>query len=182
MASRAERLKETGFFFGVPSLDRNLGAIRPCDYVVVSAETSGGKSLLAFQGALHAASKGMATAAFSFEMSFEQLWDRMFSHLARVSMNSFRGGLFTEEEYKRLRQNVPRFIDLPLHVRTRATTTSRRLLPGSAGLKPSMASRLWSSIICSASGQARCEKMGRVTWRSAKCPTGSRARRWSWRL
>jgi hypothetical protein len=55
LCSRAERLEQDGFRFGIPSVDEALGAIRPGDYVVIGAETGGGKSMLAFQGGLHAA-------------------------------------------------------------------------------------------------------------------------------
>jgi replicative DNA helicase len=116
LETRSETLKATGLFFGISSLDVALGAIQPGDYVVVTAETSGGKSLLAFQGALSAADRGLCTAAFTFEMTLRQLWDRMFSHRAQVSMNAFKKGLFSDEERKRLHSEVKRFFDLPLHV------------------------------------------------------------------
>jgi len=116
LASRAERLKRDGFRFGIPSVDRALGPIPVGSYVVISAETSGGKSLFAFQGALHAAKQGVPVAAFSLEMTDQQLLDRMFAHLCRVSMNSFREGLFRQEELHRLNAEITRFVDLPLYL------------------------------------------------------------------
>jgi replicative DNA helicase len=116
LASRAERLKREGFRFGIPSVDLALGPIAPGSYVVISAETSGGKSLFAFQGALHAARQGLPVAAFSLEMTDQQLLDRMFAHLCRVSMNSFREGLFGQDEITRLNAEVPRFVDMPFYL------------------------------------------------------------------
>ena len=115
LAGRHERLKREGFAFGIPSVDKQLGPMRPGDYVIITADTSGGKSALAFQGALHAARCGLPVAAFSLEMRDEQLWDRMFSHLAQVSMNSFRDGLFKKEEIDRLNAEMPRFCELPFY-------------------------------------------------------------------
>jgi replicative DNA helicase len=116
LATRAERLKREGFRFGIPSVDLALGPIAPGSYVVISAETSGGKSLFAFQGALYAARQGLPVAAFSLEMTDQQLLDRMFAHLSRVSMNSFREGLFRQDELNRLNTKITRFVYLPLYL------------------------------------------------------------------
>jgi replicative DNA helicase len=58
-------------------------------------------------------------AAFSLEMADEQLWDRMFSHLARVSMNSFARGVFTPGEISALHQRLEHFVNLPLFIEQR---------------------------------------------------------------
>jgi replicative DNA helicase len=113
VASRAERLKETGFFFGVPSLDAALGAIRPGEYVLVGGV---GKSLIAMQGALNAACRGIPTAIFSFEMLREQVMDRIAAHLGRVSMDAFGRGGFTKEECCRLGAVGLRLESMPLGV------------------------------------------------------------------
>jgi replicative DNA helicase len=141
LSSRAETLQKSGFFFGVPSVDRGIGALRPGDYVVVSAETSGGKSLFAFQGALNAAMHGLPTACFSLEMSNDQLLDRMFSHLAQISMNNFSRGQFTKHELAALNDHVRRFVNLPLFIEQRrgsdiATIASKlRQLKSKHGIK-----------------------------------------------
>lgn len=116
LSNRAETIEKRGFFFGVPSVDRAVGALRPGDYCVISAATSGGKSLFAFQGALTSAMHGLPTACFSLEMSNEQLFDRVFSHMAQVSMNSFSRGRFTERELASLGDNIKRFVDLPIYI------------------------------------------------------------------
>jgi replicative DNA helicase len=115
LSDRAERLKHEGFRFGIPPVDRALGPIRPGDYVVIGAETGGGKSLLAYQGALFAAHQGLPVAAFSLEMNTDQLWDRMFAHLCQASMFSFREGLFEAEDLRRLNNQIPKITDLPFH-------------------------------------------------------------------
>jgi replicative DNA helicase len=58
LATRAESLKSNSFAFGIPRVDRNVGPIRPGDFVLISAATSRGKSLAAFQGALSTAMRG----------------------------------------------------------------------------------------------------------------------------
>jgi replicative DNA helicase len=60
--------------------------------------------------------KGLPTACFSLEMSNEQLFDRVFSHLGRISMNSFARGQFTDRELASLGDNIARLVDLPIYL------------------------------------------------------------------
>jgi replicative DNA helicase len=69
-------MKTEGFCFGIDSVDRTITSIRPGNYVVISAETSGGKSLMAEQAAFASAMRGLGTAAFSFEMTRDEFLDR----------------------------------------------------------------------------------------------------------
>jgi hypothetical protein len=174
LASRAERLKREGFRFGIPSVDLALGPIPVGSYVVISAETSGGKSLFAFQGALHAARQGVPVAAFSLEMTDHQLLDRMFAHLCRVSMNSFREGLFRPEELNRLNTEITRFVDLPLYLgQTRgndiaAIASKLRRLKVKHGIKVAVVDYLQ---------RAPAPPVGTVhgTWKSLRLATGLKA-------
>jgi replicative DNA helicase len=130
LGQRAELLQKSGIGFGISSVDRRIPPLQPGDYALITAKTGRGKSLTAFQMALHAAKNGLGVAIFSLEMNDTQLWDRMFSHLARVSMNSFGRGTFTEGELKDLTQKISSFVELPLHIEPRrdcniATITSR---------------------------------------------------------
>jgi replicative DNA helicase len=104
LPERYERLNRDGFHFGIQIVDEALGPARPGEYIVISALTNRGKSLFAYQGAIYAAMQGLPVAAFNFEMSDEQLIDRIASHVLQVSMNSFRDGRFTRQEIERLKK------------------------------------------------------------------------------
>lgn len=116
LSTRYEYLELNGFKFGIPEVDRRVGPFAPGELVVLSAKTGGAKSLLAGQGALHSAAQGIPTAIFSLEMTLIQTLDRMFSHRANISMNSFKFGKFRKEELSALDADIPNFCDLPLHL------------------------------------------------------------------
>ena len=72
--------------FGIKALDEHLTGLDPGSFVLISAASSGGKSLLAAQATLHAALDGKSIALFSLEMSERELITRMLCHLANASM------------------------------------------------------------------------------------------------
>jgi replicative DNA helicase len=123
LTTRKERMQQTSFTFGVSRIDRNFGPMLPGEFVLIGAATSRGKSMAAFQGALHTAARGLGVAAFSLEMPDVQLWDRMFCHLSKISMNKFARGEFTQREFAAIQAQAEPFLKLPLHIEQRRGCT-----------------------------------------------------------
>ena len=119
LESRLERNDKRGFWLGIKKADEKLGPSLPGELVVLASETSGGKTAMAMQGGLATADNGLGVGVFSLEMMNEQMWDRMFSHLAKVSMSKWRRPMFNEYESARLLSAATRFVDLPLHINQR---------------------------------------------------------------
>jgi len=104
-----------GARFGVRSLDTAVGGIRPGEYVVICAETSGGKSALALSLILHEAKRGIPVVVFSLEMSPTQVIRRMLANDGQLSMKALRCGLLTESDFPKLTQSAERLSKLPIH-------------------------------------------------------------------
>jgi len=104
-----------GAQFGVRSLDMAIGGICPSEYVVICAETSGGKSALALSLILHEAKRGIPVAVFSLEMSSTQVQERMLASDGRLSMKVLRSGMLTEHDFPKLTQSAERVSKLPIH-------------------------------------------------------------------
>lgn len=116
LEGRLEKYNTKGFWLGIQDIDEILGPSLPGELVVIGSESSGGKTALAMQGCLASAYKGLPGAVFSLEMMNEQLWDRMFSHISKISMSKWRRPIFTDEESKRIQSKLPSFIELPLFI------------------------------------------------------------------
>lgn len=117
LATRAERLKREGIGFGITKLDDRLGMQQPGELVTIGAQTSTGKSMLAYQGvAYNIAIKKLPVGVMSLEMTARQTWDRLASHLKRISMDSFRKGEFNEEGSRGVNEFAMQMInEMPLY-------------------------------------------------------------------
>jgi replicative DNA helicase len=105
LAGRAERMKKDGTAFGLPQLDATLGFHQPGDLLVIGSNSGKGKSLISLQGAIYnAKGRGIATGIISLEMEENQTYDRVFSHIGKISMNGFKTGEFTSEGLERIHQ------------------------------------------------------------------------------
>jgi len=104
-----------GARFGVRSLDTAIGGIRAGEYLVICAETSGGKSALALNLILHEARRNVAVAVFSLEMSSTQVIKRMLASDGQLSMRTLRAGLLTEHDFPKLIHSAERVSKLPIH-------------------------------------------------------------------
>ena len=87
---------------GFPDLDKLLGGgLQRSDLVIVAARPSLGKSTLAFNIARNAAANPeqlARVAAFSLEMSAEQIGIRLLASEAKINSHRMRIGLLTEKE------------------------------------------------------------------------------------
>ena len=121
-----------GVSTGLADLDQKLGGLHPSDLLIVAGRPSMGKSSLAFNIAYHVAKNyawepqpdgsrktvnGGVVAAYSLEMSAEQLAMRLLAEVTGVPSDRLRRGEINASEYGRVRdaamdiQSAPLFID-----------------------------------------------------------------------
>lgn len=105
LESRSRRIAESGVKFGIADLDQAIGSIQPGEICVIGAHTSIGKSALCLSAIDYSTiSKGLTCRLFSAEMSNSQILDRLAARQTRISMGSFRNGLFLKTELAALGQ------------------------------------------------------------------------------
>src|SRR5258708_17461161 len=88
----------TGITFGLPGLDEIVGGLQGGDVCVIAADTRVGKSALALQVVRTTSlDRGFASALFSLEMPWVQIFERL--HIqSNVAMKALRLGASTESE------------------------------------------------------------------------------------
>jgi len=88
----------TGITFGLPDLDEIVGGLQGGDVCVIAADTGVGKSALALQVVRTTSlDRGFASALFSLEMPWVQIFERL--HIqSNVAMKALRLGASTESE------------------------------------------------------------------------------------
>jgi replicative DNA helicase len=106
----------SGVLFGLPSLDSELGGIRPGNVCVVASPTSGGKSALAAQAVLETARRSRAAAIFSFEMTSSEIIERMLACEGDVSMRAIRFGRFSRLDLDKLHQSADTISSYPIFI------------------------------------------------------------------
>lgn len=119
VARMAERCNQDGDLTGVPTsvawLDTMLSGWQRGDLIIIAARPSVGKTALAVQSALHAATDERPTLFLSLEMAGNQLTDRMLAHLARVDMQRIRQPKQIEEDqWARIGDAGKRIANAPL--------------------------------------------------------------------
>lgn len=88
---------------GLTALDKLTGGLAAPDLIVVSAETSGGKTALACGFAVAAAVIAQTPVAiFSYEMTNEEITDRILVSHSRVDMMRYRQGWLKEMDFANL--------------------------------------------------------------------------------
>jgi replicative DNA helicase len=116
LAVRKERLAREGIGFGIPELDRILGQHQPGELVVIGAPYSGGKSMLAYQGAIYnAVVRKLPVGMTSMEMTAMQTWDRLGSHRGQISMTHFRDGEFSGSDIEKLHKIEKELVTAPFY-------------------------------------------------------------------
>lgn len=120
---RIEQLQDapggiTGVPSGFPDLDYRTGGFQKGDLVILAARPSMGKTALLISILLHAAiTAKKKVALFSFEMSKEQLVQRMLCSEALVDLQRLRRGRLNDDDFVRLAQasghlsTAPLFLD-----------------------------------------------------------------------
>ena len=80
----ANKGKPTGIPSGLPDLDRLTNGWRPGQLVTVAGPTSGGKSTLMLQMALHAARRGRRALVLTLEMDGKEIMRKMVANQGRL--------------------------------------------------------------------------------------------------
>jgi len=116
-------VKQKGKLSGIPTgcaeLDDVLCGLQRGDLCVAAARPSVGKTAWA----LHVTRRAATVAPvfwFSLEMSAAQLWDRQTAAEARVNLQRFRDGAFTDDDRRRVDDAAARLYELPIHIDDRA--------------------------------------------------------------
>jgi replicative DNA helicase len=135
IAARAEDKARSAVVFDVWPLDSELSGIEPGELVVISSETSGGKSALALQAARATAQKGHTVAIFSLEMRPTQLCERMLSAQGQVSMRSLRTGKLSPAEIERMNRAQAELRQLPIIIEQNYHDTIAQIVNSCRALK-----------------------------------------------
>lgn len=89
-----------GLTTGLPDLDEMIGGLRPGQLGLIAARPKMGKTTLAQNIAEHVTLTLRKPAAiFSFEMSAEELGDRMLSSMGGIAGSTIRSGNLSEEDW-----------------------------------------------------------------------------------
>lgn len=101
---------------GLPGIDRRTGGLSGPRLWVIAGRPSLGKSALALQAAIHAASHGFPCGIISLEMGADEIAQRAIAHRAGLNLTKLSHGY--RDEYDRAAELAldPRFAGLPLFV------------------------------------------------------------------
>lgn len=117
--------KLTGVPTSLPWLDTLTGGLQPGDVVFIAARPSVGKTALALQIALHAASQSTPVYFASLEMSGKQLADRAVSHLGRTSTSAIRcPSSLTDEDWAGVSRGIELGSELGVWIDDVSTATA----------------------------------------------------------
>lgn len=93
-----EKKQVTRIMTGIRKIDHEVGGFEPGEMIAIAGQPGVGKSAMAMQVAIAAASSGKAVSYFTLELSKEQLADRMFSNVANVPFKHVLDATMTREE------------------------------------------------------------------------------------
>lgn len=93
---------------GITELDKALcGGMRETDFVLISAPTKGGKSILAHNIAQHAAcEEGKPVLMFSLEMRARDVVERMVSSVTRTDFGRMRNNWLNVDEILKMKERI----------------------------------------------------------------------------
>lgn len=110
---------DTGF---VKLNDLTLGW-RPGNLIIVAARPSAGKSVFVLNTGVHAAKAGKQVAIFSFEMTKEELHERMVGSLSGVPVKRLETGHLGQQEYPKMTEALETIHGMNLYIDDRADQT-----------------------------------------------------------
>lgn len=125
LAESFERLEEfmkkgshlRGLASGFHDLDHKLAGMQNSNLLILAARPGIGKTTLALNMALHAATKEKAPVGFfSLEMSKEELVDRLLVGQADIDAWRLKTGKLTDEELKRLTEAMGELSEAPIFI------------------------------------------------------------------
>jgi len=104
---------------GYPQLDRELlnGGFRPGELVIVAADTSVGKSIVACDLIRHTCELGRGAVMASAEMTYRSVMSRILAAESNVPINAIRRGRYTPGESEAIQQAKGRISGWKLDIR-----------------------------------------------------------------
>lgn len=106
-----------GLATGIIDLDRMTSGLGPQQLVIVGARPSQGKTALAMNVAANMAIKNkVPVAVFSMEMSYQEIVNRLFSFESGISLQRFRDGMLSRDDYQTLTDKGARIGLAPLWI------------------------------------------------------------------
>ena len=127
--SDLEKLSEnkseiTGVATGFYDLDKLTSGFHENELIIIAARPGMGKTAFALNIATNVArSTKQNVAIFNFEMSAEQLVNRMFSSIGQIDFSKFRNGNFDNEDWKKLGESVSVLADTNIKIDDTAGST-----------------------------------------------------------
>ena len=145
--SDLEKLSEnsneiTGVATGFYDLDKLTSGFHENELIIIAARPGMGKTAFALNIATNVAKNTKKNVAiFNFEMSAEQLVNRMLSSLGQINFSKFRNGNFDNDDWKKLGEGVSILADTNIKIDDTAGSTisdirskCRRLASSKEGL------------------------------------------------
>ncbi len=145
--SDLEKLSEnsneiTGVATGFYDLDKLTSGFHENELIIIAARPGMGKTAFALNIATNVAKNTKKNVAiFNFEMSAEQLVNRMLSSLGQINFSKFRNGNFDNDDWKKLGEGVSILADTNIQIDDTAGSTisdirskCRRLASSKEGL------------------------------------------------
>lgn len=112
----AQNKGKLGVPTGILQFDLESGGFKAGTFIVIAAETGGGKSTLALNFINHAIKNDIGAALFSLEMDKDEIVDLLVSLNCRVNRNAFNTGVFTQPETERIIAGIPAITNYPLWI------------------------------------------------------------------
>jgi replicative DNA helicase len=113
---RIQKKDITKIRFGIPALDQHLGGLEAGRLHAISGGTSSGKSCLAEQAVINAATQNRPVALFSLEMNPTEVVERALCSVGNIPMSHINRGEFDQAQYKRLNEAVLKIAPLPIFI------------------------------------------------------------------
>jgi replicative DNA helicase len=102
--------------FGVNSLDRAIGGLRPRNLVLLCGRPGDGKSALSALAIDHTLQRGKPVILFSYEMGAEEWTERMMARKARVDLERIDQGTLGGADFNNVTNCVEKICRYPLFV------------------------------------------------------------------
>lgn len=108
--------KLSGLSTGLRDLDSKMGGLQASDLIIIAGRPGMGKSALAVNVGVNAASDGKRVGMFSLEMSGEQNATRVLSDRSQIPSSAMRRGGITESDFTKIGDAAKLLHALPFHI------------------------------------------------------------------
>ena len=105
-----------GIKTGFQDYDLLTGGMMGGDELVIAARPSMGKTRLALKLMLNLGLRGEPTGMVSYEMSLQQLTQRLLSMQSGVSFTKIKNGMVNKDEYDRVVEAQKQIQDTPMYI------------------------------------------------------------------